>query len=326
MTTIGGVDIAKDQVDVCLLLDDSQAQYETFPNSKGGLNKLHRWLKKQGAKTAPICLEATGIYGDLLAETLHQRGYTISVVNPARVKAYADSQLRRNKTDKLDAALIADFCRTQVPVAWTPPSPERKELRALLRHLDDLKQEYQRVKNRLEAQRISQAVIGLLKQQQRFIEEQMAQTEHLIRDHIDQFPDLKHQRDLLTTIPGLGDITACRLMAELGDVRRFDNVREIVAYVGLNPRQHQSGKKRATQGISRKGRASLRAALYMPALVAIRHNPVLNAFAARLQARALTAKQVIVAVMRKLLHLAYGILKSGQAFDPNYVQKLANAA
>ena len=326
MTAIVGVDIAKDQVDVCLLFDDTPSQYQTVPNNKRGLNKLDRWLNNQGAKGAHICLEATGIYGDLLADTLHRRGYQISVVNPARIKAYAQSQLRRNKTDKLDAALIADFCRTQAPDIWTPPDPEQQALRALVRHLDDLKQDYQRVKNRIEAQRSSPLVLKQLKQQKCFFEGQMAQTKHLIREHVKRSPDLKRQRDLLTTIPGLGDMTACRLIAELGDMRRFDNVRELVAYVGLNPRQHQSGKKRASRGISKTGRSSLRAALYMPAVVAKTHNSILKAFAARLKARGLTPKQIIVAVMRKLLHLAYGILKSGNAFDPNYVDKLAFAA
>ena len=147
-----------------------------------------------------------------------------------------------------------------------------------------------------------------------------------IRQQIEHCPALKRQRDLLITIPGLGDRTACRLIAELGDVRRFDNVRQIVAYVGLNPRQHQSGRKRASHGISRTGPPSLRAALYMPAMVARSHNPLLKVFAARLESRGLTAKQVIVAVMRKLLHLAYGILKSGHVFDPNHAQKLTSAA
>ena len=136
MTAIVGVDIAKDQVEVGLLIDDTAIQYQTVANNKRGLNKLDRWLNKQGAKGAHICLEATGIYGDLLADTLHRRGYQISVVNPARIKAYAQSQLRRNKTDKLDAALIADFCRTQAPDIWMPPNPERQALRALVRHLD----------------------------------------------------------------------------------------------------------------------------------------------------------------------------------------------
>jgi transposase len=137
---------------------------------------------------------------------------------------------------------------------------------------------------------------------------------------------ISQQRDLLKSIPGTGDITACRLMAELGDLTRFDSVRELVAFVGLNPHQHQSGRKQATHGISRMGRASLRATLYMPAIVAKRCNPCLAVWAQTLQQRGLTSKQAVVAVMRKLLHLAYEVLKSRRAFDANYDQALAVAA
>lgn len=326
MVAIVGIDIAKDKFDVCLLDETTQAHQETFANTKSGINKLHRWLKKRDAKTAHVCLEATGIYGDLVAETLHQRGYTVSVVNPARIKAYGASQMQRNKTDALDAALIADYCRTQQPPAWEPPPPELKELRALVRHLDDLKQEKQRARNRLEAQIASPAVARQLRDQIGFLDKQIAQTLQLIRHHIDHHPDLKRQTDLLKSIPGIGDITAYHLLAELGNITRFDNVREVVAFIGLNPRQHQSGRKRVTHGISRMGRASLRAALYMPALVAKRRNPHLTVWAEQLAQRGLSGKQVIVAVMRKLVHLAYGILKSGRVFDPNYVHQIPVAA
>ena len=318
MTAIVGIDIAKDKFDVCLLNEAGKAQEASFANSKQGIDQLHHWLKKQGAKQAQVCLEATGIYGDLVAETLHSRKYQVSVVNPARIKAYADSQMRRNKTDALDAALIADYCRTQQPDPWTPPPPELKELRSLIRHLDDLKQEKQRAANRLDVQTSSQAVIQHLEAQMALLEKQIQHTLRLIHDHIDHYPDLKQQRDLLDSIPGIGDLTASYLIAELGDISRFQDVGQVVAFVGLNPRQHQSGKKQTTHGISRMGRAALRAALYMPAIVAKRCNRRLGAWATQLSQRGLTGKQVIVALMRKLIHLAYGILKSGRAFDPHF--------
>jgi transposase len=318
MTAIVGIDIAKDKFDVCLLKETGEGQQATFANNQAGINQLHHWLKKQGAKQAQVCLEATGIYGDLVAETLHSRKYAVSVVNPARIKAYAANQMRRNKTDTLDAALIADYCRTQQPDPWTPPPPELKELRALIRHLDDLKQEKQRASNRLDVQTGSQAVIQHLEAQIGLLNEQIKHTLDLIHDHIDHYPHLKQQRDLLHSIPGIGDLTASYLMAELGDISRFQTVGEVVAFVGLNPRQHQSGKKQTTHGISRMGRAALRAALYMPAMVAKRCNPRLKAWAIQLSQRGLTGKQVIVALMRKLVHLAYGILKSGQPFDPHF--------
>lgn len=324
-----GIDVAKDKLDVCLLEETGNKHQETFDNNKSGINKLHRWLKKQAAKTAHVCLEATGVYGELVAETLHKRGYVVSVVNPARIKAYGASQMQRNKTDGLDAALIADYCRTQEPPAWEPPALELKELRALARHLDDLKQEKQRAKNRLEAQTTSRGsndVIRHLKAQVAFLDKQIVQTQQLIKDHIKRHPDLKQQADLLKSIPGIGVITACRLMAELGDLRRFDDVREVVAFVGLNPAQHQSGRKNATHGISRMGRASLRAALFMPAIVAKHSNPRLSIWSEQLSQRGLTGKQVIVAVMRKLLHLAYGVIKSQRAFDPYYQHQMPLAA
>jgi transposase len=324
MTVMGlaiGIDIGKEQFDVCVLDEQRQKHQQTFPNTKQGIKALQKWLKQQGARQAAeahIALEATGIYGELVAETLYQAGYRVSVLNPARIKAYAQSQMQRNKTDKLDAALIADYCRTQEPALWSPPSPEIRELRALTRHLDDLKDEKQRTKSRLEAQRHSRAVARQLEAQIRFLERQIAETEQLIVDHLDQHPNLKEQADLLDTIPGVGLTTAAHFLAELGDVSRFEDVGEVVAFVGLNPKQHQSGKRSTTHGISRMGSSRLRAALFMPAMAAKRANPRLKAWAEQLLKRGLTKLQVIVAVMRKLVHLAYGILKSGTRFDPNY--------
>jgi len=320
-----GIDVAKDELVVCVLNAQNEADETTVPNTKSGINKLHRWLKKAGVKAGHVCLEATGVYSDAAAEELHKRGYTVSVVNPARIKAYAQSQMRRNKTDALDAALIADYCRTQSPPAWEPPTPEVKQLRLYVRHLDDLKTERQRARNRRDTQPEA-TLVKQLQAQIALLDKQIKQTEELIRDHVNKHPDLKQQRDLLASIPGIGHLTAIILLAELGDIKRFDDVRQVVAFVGLNPRLHQSGKKRVQAGISRMGRASLRAALYMPALSARRNNPLLRAFANRLEAQGLKGKQVVVAVMRKLIHLAYGILKSGRAFDANYGQSVAIAA
>jgi transposase len=316
-----GIDIGKEKFDVCVLDEQRQKHQQAFPNTKQGIKALRKWLKQQGVRQpaeAHLALEATGIYGELVAETLYKGGYRVSVLNPVRIKAYAQSQMQRNKTDKLDAALIADYCRTQEPALWSPPPPEIRELRALTRHLDDLKEEKQRTRNRLEAQRQSQAVARQLQAQIRFLDRQIAETEQLIEDHLDQHPDLKEQADLLDSIPGVGVTTAAHFLAEIGDVSRFTNVREVVAFVGLNPKQNQSGKRSTTHGISRMGGSRLRAALFMPAMAAKRANPKLKAWAEQLLQRGLTKLQVVVAVMRKLVHLAYGILKSKTRFDPNH--------
>ncbi len=312
-----GIDVSKAGLDV-LLLRGTQREGQHFTNTPTGYAKLRGWLSRRlKAAQVHVCLEATGPYSEGVAEYLYGQGYTVSVVNPARIKGYAASQLQRNKTDKLDAALIADFCRSQQPAAWTPPPPEIRALQQLVRHLEDLGNARQQAQNRLENPSQAAPVIAHLQAQVTLLEQQVAQTRKAISDLLDQHPDLKQQTDLLRSIPGLGDLTIGKLLAECRDVRAFRDVRQLVAFAGLNPRQHVSGSSiHRRPHISRTGSASLRAALYMPALSAMRHNPLLRAFADRLRARGLHGKALVVAVMRKLLHLVFGVLKSGQPFDP----------
>lgn len=315
-----GIDVAKDNLQVCVMTKGRPQR--RFENRESGWQALTKWLKAWGEVW--VALEATGTYGDGVSEWLVQAGYRVSVVNPARIHAYGQSQLKRHKTDAVDAELIADFCRTQQPPLWIPPSGAERELRALVRHRDDLKGLRQAEQNRLAAQPPSATVVSHLHAILDLLDIQIAEVEQQIRDHIRHHPDLKAQHDLLTSIPGVGDRTSFQLLAELGDLRRFTNVRQVVALVGLNPQQRHSGRSlHYTAGIARMGRSSLRAALYLPAVVAKRHNPLLKAFAERLTAQGLAPKAVIVAVMRKLLHLAYGVIHSNRPFDPHYGQVAA---
>lgn len=313
-----GIDVSKDQLQVCILTEGQPQRH--FENRKKGWRELTKWLKGWGEVW--VALEATGTYGDGVSEWLHEAGIQVSVVNPARIAAYARSQLKRHKTDAIDAQLIADFCRTQQPPLWTPPSPAERELRALVRHRDDLKDLRQAELNRLESQPPSASVVSHLRALVALLDAQIAEVEQFIRDHVDRHPDLKAQHELLTSIPGIGDQTSFQLLAELGDLRRFTDVRQVVALAGLNPQQRHSGSSiHYSVGIARMGRRSLRVALYLPAVVAKRHNPVLKVFAERLAAQGLAPKAVVVAVMRKLLHLAYGVIHSNRPFDPHYGQR-----
>lgn len=320
-----GIDVAKKTLQVCLIrLVGKAVQQKEFLNTSKGHQQLVAWLRKTGDKELLVGLEATGSYSEAVCHALYTQGIQISLINPARIKAYANSQLKRHKTDAIDAHLIADFCRTQQPPLWSPPSVEEQELRALVRHLDDLKQQRQAQKNRLEAQPRSAIVVRDLHDHLRFLERQITQLEQDIDDHLRKHPRLQQQRELLNSIPGIGNTTSFHILAELGDLTRFDDVRQVVALAGLNPQQRRSGSSvHYTAGISRMGRSSLRAMLYMPALTAMRYNPTLAVFAQRLKQNGLTPKQVIVAVMRKLLHLAYGILKHKQPFNPNYLPACA---
>jgi len=314
-----GIDISKMTLDVVLLRPGQDAQAASYANSAAGFKKLTKWLRKRNAGRVHACLEATGLYGDEVALFLHDEGHTVSIVNPARIKAYAASQLQRNKTDRLDAACIADFCRTQQPPAWEPPDPAWRELRALARHLLDLQDMRQQERNRLQAGIPSATVRHTLEAHIAFIQQQIDDLEQHIRDHIDRHPDLKRQRELLDSIPGIGSLTASLLIAEIGDLQRFDHSGQVAAFAGLNPRQRRSGSSvRGQTPLSKTGSATLRRILYFPAISARCHNPVIAPWCDQLAARGKTKMQVIGAAMRKLLVLAYGVLKSGQPFDPDF--------
>ena len=321
-----GVDISKSKFDVALLRDNEYV-LATFDNDSVGFVKLRKWLKKRKVNELHACLEATGRYGDDLALYLHEADCRVSIANPARIHAYAVSQLKRNKTDREDAKLIAHFCATQDPELWMPPSQAQQELQAMVRHLDSLQTMRQQESNRLQAGVPSMAVRETLEAHIVFLDEQIKQLTQRIRDHIDHHPDLKQQKDLLTSIPGIADVTATKLLAEIPSLERFQGASQLAAYAGLTPRQHQSGSSVFRRGrMAKTGNAHLRRALYMPALVALRWNPIIRVFADRLRERGKHKMVIVGAVMRKLLHIVYGVLKSQRPFDPNYAANLPISA
>lgn len=321
-----GVDISKSKFDVALLREDEYLLV-TFDNNSVGFVKLRKWLKKWRVDNLHACLEATGRYGDELALFLHEAGYPVSVVNPARIQAYAASQLKRNKTDKEDAKVIAHFCATQAPEQWIPPSQAQQELQAMVRHLDALQTMRQQESNRLQAGVPSAVVRETLEAHIAFLDEQIDRLTQGIREHIDQHPDLKQRKDLLTSIPGIADVTAAKLLAEIPSLDRFEGAPQLAAYAGLTPSQYQSGSSVFRRGrLAKTGNAHLRCALYMPALVALRWNPVVQVFAERLRARGKPKMVIVGAVMRKLLHIVYGVLKSGLPFSPNYAVNVRDSA
>ena len=318
-TTIG-VDISKATFDVALY-QAGHYQLGQFANDQAGIKKLFKWLKKRQAVGCHVCIEATGRYGRGLAMCLHEAGYPVSVVNPARIKAYADSQLKRNKTDTEDAKVIAHFCATQNPALWTPPPAEVQELQALVRRLNNLKSMRSQESNRRQAGLDSEAVLANIADHLAYLDEQITALEKQIKDLIDKHPDLKRQRDLLITIKGISDTTAAKFLAEIPDIHQFNSAAQLAAYAGVTPRRKTSGTSVRGKGhLSKMGSTQLRAALYMPAVTAMRWNPAVKPLVERLQKRGKLPKVILGAVMRKLIHLAYGVLKSGKPFDPNYLQ------
>lgn len=312
-----GIDISKLKFDVALMVAAKIKKTHIFENTLDGFKNLSNWLLKQGITSVSACMEATGCYGDALATYLYDQGFTVSVVNPAQIKSFSGAQLKRAKTDKADAKLIAQFYQQVCPAPWTPPPLHVRELQALVQRLSSLNQMEGQEQNRMH---VAPAVVrSSIEKVLATIKAEIKTVEALIQDHIDQHPDLKEQAELLDSIPGIGKTTISRLLTFIGDVQRFDHAKALAAFVGLNPTVHQSGSSiRGKPHISKKGNAALRSALYMPAIVARRYNPVIKAFSDRLKKAGKPNMVIIGAVMRKLIHIIYGVLKSGRPFDPSW--------
>ena len=315
-----GIDISKDSFDVVLRSIRGE-QHRVFGNDQKGFTSLVGWTEKQPERVVHICMEATGSYWEGLAEHLYQGAYMVSVVNPYQIKRYADHLLNRNKTDKADASLIAEFCEKDRERlrTWKPYSPEIKALRSMGRRLDELQDMKQQEQNRLKSGVTDLVVIESLEENIKQLKDQVKALWKKIKEYVEQHPDLREQQRLLTSIPGIGKLTAIKLIAEIGDVQSFDNASQLVAYAGLAPKQCRSGSSVHKQTrISKQGRTELRRCLYMPAVVASEHNPIVMDLKRRMLTSGHANMEVIVAAMKKLLQLAYGVLKSGKPFDPDY--------
>ncbi len=306
-----GIDVSKRTLDVALIFDN-RTFCKQFKNSLEGFKLLAAWLASLQITRVHACLEATGTYGEAIALFLHERGHLVSIVNPLRIKGYAQSNMQRNKTDRLDARLIADFCLTQEPDEWQPPSAEVKHLQSLVRRVEVLEGMRQSEENRLanaglEIKPSIERMITLIKDEIRELERQ-------IKQHFDRNPDLEEQSELLQTIPGIGERTANLLLSEI-EFDRYDSARAIAAQAGVTPRKKQSGTSLKQTGLSKLGNARIRRALYFPAIVARQHNGIVKEFAKRLKKNGKTPMQIVCAAMRKLLHIAFGVLKHKRPFD-----------
>ncbi len=234
-----GIDVAKAKLDCVLLMPDGRFKSKKVSNAHTSFAELKRWLHQHGAANIRVCMEATGIYWEPVAENLVDAGFTVSVVNPAQIKAFGTSRAVRTKTDRVDAKLIAYFCRAMQPEPWQAPSDSERRLRALVLRLDALQRMHTQENNRLQVAR--DIVRDGIVQHVAWLDHEIDQVAQAIRELIDNDPDLKSKRELLDSIPGLGERTIATLLAFCADPARFDNARKVAAFAGLNPCQRQSG-------------------------------------------------------------------------------------
>lgn len=311
-----GIDVAKAKLDCALRLPEGKLRHKVVENSTSGFQALSIWLAKQGAETVHACMEATGTYWEAVAEYLSGiEGTTVSVINPAQIKAFGASRMVRTKTDKADAKLIAEFCFERRPELWQAPAPAEQILRALVLRLDALQAMRTQEGNRLDVAR--PALKESIARHIDWIDREIAHLLQSIRDHIDKDPNLHDKQRLLDSVPGLGERTIAALLAFYASPGRFDNARQAAAFAGLDPRQHESGSSvKAAPRMSKIGHSFLRKSLYMPAMVVLYRTNWGKLFRSRLANAGKPPMLIIGAMMRKLLHVAFGVLKSGKPFDP----------
>jgi transposase len=311
-----GVDISKLKFDTVFINEKDKSKHKMFTNDKQGFADFKQWLKSLGGLEAHVCLEATGRYGEDLALFLSHNTIKVSVVNPARIKAFAKSEGVRVKTDKVDAGVIARFCKAHKPESWLAPSVETREIQDLYRCLQDLIADKQRCENRMEKLATDKKSFATWTQLVDEYKNQIKEIEKKIKELIKSKDDLGKKEELLTSIGGIGFKSAVAILSELPDVSAFDNAKQAAAFAGLTPSVRQSGTSLHSNGcLSKAGNVRLRKALFMPALVAIQHNPIIKAFYERLLKKGKKKKVALIAAMRKLLHIIFGVLKHQKNFE-----------
>ena len=313
-----GIDVSKTHLDVAIRWQDRRWMHQQFAYTTLGQQQILDWLEAQAVMGSWVCLEATGRYSLPIATLLHRAGYRICLEAPYRTKHFAKSLMTRQKTDKVDAQLLAQYVAVMTPREWSPPTLSFQNVQDLKRLLDGLNEDRTRVINRLEGLRLASPARQHLEQQLGQLEQRIQQVKQELAEAMDDDDHFRQSLSLLTSIKGIGKTSAQQLLAEIADWSAFGSADDLVSFAGLSPQHFQSGQNKGYSRLSKRGNANIRKTLYFPALSAMQHNPHLKVFAQRLKTYGKAKMQVVVAVMRKLLVLAYAIIKSGKPYDPHY--------
>ena len=315
-----GIEVSAKELVVALRREEAREPLRSFANTAEGHQALICYLRRAG-RGVRVCLEATGLYGlDLALALSAQAGIEVMVANPRAVRHFATALMQRSKNDQLDAGVLEQFAARMPFQPWTRPSPAALALHALARRLGQLVEMQTAEKNRQHAAELSQAIPAAIRRDwARSLRAQERAIERLTREArkvIAPEPELTERFALLDSVPGIAETSAVQLLAELAVLAPDLEARQWVAYAGLDPREYSSGTSvQKKTRISKAGNKHLRRALYLPALVAVQHDPHLRAFYQRLLQRGKLKMQALVAVMRKLLHAFHGMFKTHQPYD-----------
>ncbi len=311
-----GIDVSKKKFDVAII-KEGKFKTKVFENSSEGYSSLVEWLSKINVDHVHACMEATGTYYEGLAYFFEEKGHKVSVVNPLKIKSFGQSMLKRTKTDKADAKLIARYCEAMNPELWQPDPPEIRHLKAIGRRRDALIELRTQEKNRdiSSDDDVNKSSLNVLN----FLDQEIRDIDDKIKKHIEDSPNLKIKADLLRSIPGVGNTAIEVILSETNGFLNFKRVNQVIAYIGLSPREHSSGSSvHGKQSLCKMGNRRLRKLLYMPALVAMRFNQIIKDLADRLRKKGKHGKVIACACMKKLVQIMFGVIKTNMPFDPEY--------
>lgn len=316
-----GIDVGKSE----LWLAVAERRPQEFAHTPAGIRALVRFCHKVMPKyVLHFCMEATGIYSRSLAvRLLSHADVQVSIVNPMQITAFGKAQLRRTKTDAVDARVILAFAQSQRPRTWTPEPAALWDLTQLVRAADDLQAMRAACSNRNQIHALMPDRSAMVKHTERALlrtlDSQLTRLHKAITDLCARDPQLCHQIALLCSIPGVAKLSATRFLAYGRRAWTTHSAKELTAHAGLAPRHRLSGTSvRGKSHLAKQGDARLRCALYMPTMVASRHNPAIKPVYERLRKAGKPGKLALVACMRHLLLIARAVLRNNQPFDPNY--------
>jgi len=317
-----GIDVGKDELVVAV----EKGKPRVFGTSTGEIKRLARWVLRQAERRpVHIGMEATGVYSRGVAAALSRyERFAVSVINPAQIKAFGRAMLKRTKTDQVDARIIREFVRSQAPEPWTPPQPARQQLSAMVAQADAVRRQIQQWRNRQHAQKhdinVPKTVIDSTSSILRALEDECQRLDKAITQQCQTEPILAEDMALLTSICGVATRSAAQILGYGGDSLTTRSRRQLDAHAGLVPAERQSGTSvRGKSHLAKQGNARLRAALYMPTLVAVQFNPLLKAHYQRLLERGKPKKVALTACMRKMLNIIRAMLNKRQSFNPKYL-------
>lgn len=323
-----GIDISKEYFDVVVVSESKRESHGRFPNNPKGFRAFGKWLKEQAqglqVSVTYACMEATGAHWKRLAKWLYEKGTVTFIVNPARIKGYFKSEQKRSKTDKVDAGVIARFCRAQFSElrSWVPPRAEVSRLQAIFRTRFSLVDMRTMLKNQLKSGALLPEMKQQMRQHLKYYDEQIKNLERQMRELIaadDQFRQMAKSASSLGK--GVGLITIVSLIAECQEFSGFESRKQVAAFAGLDVSEYTSGSSvRGKPRISKQGNPRLRRILYLAAAQASKRNPAIKPLYDRLVQKGLARKAAVIACARKMLELLFVLMKNRRLFDWNYFQ------